>query len=203
MLSYAKKHLQAEWTYYQLTPNMLQKNVKRSNHFRKDRLLKIKQANVHDYQKSGYDRGHLVPARDMSFSKEAMRESFYLSNIAPQTPNFNRGIWKKLETYVRKKVVKNQKLHIFSGGILKGCQKFIGKNKITVPLEFYKIIYNEQTQKMIAFIIPNEKGTKNLEGYIVSVDSIENITGIDFFPQLTDDLENRLEKQPQKHIDLF
>ena len=197
-VSYIEKYRQSEWAYYQLTAKMLRGTAKRKSNFTKDPLISEQQPSTNDYKKSGYDRGHLVPANDMKFSQKAMSATFYLSNISPQTPSFNRGIWKKLENRVRKWALKTKKLHIVTGGILNGKKHFIGENKVAVPRKFYKIIYHPDAKKMIGFIMPNEKSTANLERYIVSVDTIEKLTGIDFFWQLPDDLENHLEKQIHK-----
>ena len=91
-LCYRESYEQAEWSAYCLRDWMLQKNVKRTNDFRPDPEILTGSATLADYKRSGYDRGHLTPAGDMVFSKEAMSETFYMSNMCPQAAAFNRGI---------------------------------------------------------------------------------------------------------------
>lgn len=193
-LAYLKKHKQAAWVYYELTPEMIKGNAKRKNNFRPDPFIKMGNAHLKDYKKSGYDKGHLAPAGDMKISDAAMSESFLLSNISPQNPSLNRGAWKKLENLVRKWGLKRKQLVVVTGPIFRNSHQHIGKNNVTIPTAFYKIIYDEKKQTMIGFVMPNQRITAPLKNYIQSVDFIEATTGIDFFPQLEDDLESSLEK---------
>lgn len=186
-LSYNENYEQADWVAYVLTKSDLAKeNVKRRDWFDPDVKVKTRSAIYHDYSSSGYSRGHLVPAADMAFSDEAMKESFLMSNISPQVKEFNNGIWNELENQVRDWAWKNQELIIVAGPILKNIEKFIGKNQVGVPKMFYKIILDlkEPDRKAIAFLIPNEICEKPLSDYIVTIDSLEDITGIDFFGNL-------------------
>jgi len=192
-ISYIEEHEQAEWVYYELTSSMISGNQSRTNNFRSDPKISSGSASLDDYKNSGYDRGHLAPAGDMKCSRTAMSESFYLSNMSPQTPSFNRGTWKELETIVRNWAAQYKKIYVVTGGILtKGLNK-IGSNGVSVPNYYYKIIYVPSTSNMIAFLLPNRKITNNLKSYVVTTDHIEAITGIDFFSQLPDRLENILE----------
>jgi len=194
ILSYSERNEQAEWVAYELTKSRVYGEVSRTDNFREDPLVKTGSATLNDYKGSGYDRGHLAPAGDMKFSKTAMSESFYMSNMSPQIPGFNRGIWKKLEGQVRIWAVENEHIYIVTGGILSSKIGSIG-NSVTIPKYYYKVIldYKEPGIKAIALILPNEKGTKQLDEYVVTIDRVENLTGIDFFPALPDDLENKLE----------
>ena len=193
-LSYSEQNEQAEWVAYELTKSRVYGEVSRTDNFREDPLVKTGSATLNDYKGSGYDRGHLAPAGDMKFSGTAMSESFYMSNMSPQTPGFNRGIWKKLEAQVRTWAVENEHIYIVTGGIFSSKIGSIG-NGVTIPKYYYKVIldYKEPGIKAIALILPNEKGTKQLDEYVISIDRVENLTGIDFFPALPDDLENKLE----------
>lgn len=196
-LSYAEKYEQAEWVTYELTRTMAQhEDVKRNDDFRPDPDVPTGSATPEDYSNSGYDRGHLCPAGDMEFSEKAMNETFYMSNMSPQEPAFNRGIWKHLEEMVRKWALQNQKIYIVTGGVLTDGLPTIGRNKVSAPKYFYKIIldYEEPEIKAIAFLIPNERSKKQLSAFVVPIDSVEALTGIDFFPALPDGLENELEK---------
>lgn len=130
----------------------------RSDRFTPDKCVKSGTANDNDYKGSGYDRGHLAPAADMGWSVKAMEESFYYSNMSPQKPSFNRGIWKQLEELTRDWTVENKEIYIVTGGVLNDSLPTIGKNKVSVPKYFYKVIldYSEPSIKGIGFIMPNE-----------------------------------------------
>ena len=192
-LSYVEDHEQAEWVHYKITPLMLKGNVKRTNYFKIDRKVSTGSANTKDYLKSGYDRGHLAPAADMKLSKLSMSESFNMSNVSPQKHSFNAGAWLKLEKLVRA-WAKTSELYITTGGVLNSKYlKTIGNNNVSVPNDFYKIIYDPRNQKIIAFLMANEKLDLPIEKYIVTVDEIESLTGIDFYHQLDDELEEKME----------
>lgn len=199
-LSYSEEHEQAEWVAYELTRENIQaKNVKRTNNFRPDPKVRKASASDRDYRGSGYSRGHLAPAGDMAFSEEAMSQSFYMSNMSPQIINFNGGAWRELEECVRDWAYKFKRVYVATGPVLtRGIRETIGDNRVSVPDEYYKVIVDidDPEIKAIAFLMPNEKSTKPLMEYAVSIDEIEEITGIDFFPKLLDDrLEAKLESQ--------
>lgn len=204
-LSYSEEGEQAEWVAYQLTrAGLKQKNVKRTNDFREDDLIKTGSATIYDYRRSGYDRGHLVPAADMAFNREAMSETFYMSNISPQLRHFNGGIWRELEELTRDWAYKFKKLYIVTGPILtKRAIERIGKNKVEVPAAYYKILLDleEPELKAIAFIMPNEVSDKPVYDYVVTIDEVEELTGINFFPNLMSPaLEEQLESTSNKHL---
>ncbi|MGD0581503.1 MAG: DNA/RNA non-specific endonuclease [Bacteroidales bacterium] len=193
-LSFSKKDEQAEWVAYLLTRSMITGKSERTENFRPDPSVPSGSAQLYDYKNSGYDRGHLCPAGDMTFSDQAMSETFYLSNMSPQVPAFNRGIWKNLESLVREWAEEDDSIYIVTGGILNEAKGIIGPDRVTVPSRFYKVIYDlTGVKKMIAFILPNEKGTGPLQSYVVTVRDVESQTCIDFFPCLPDSIQNRLE----------
>lgn len=194
-LSYSEPNEQAVWVAYLLTSNMATGAVKRADNFRTDPMVPTGSATLADYKGSGYDRGHLCPAADMSFSTDAMSETFYMSNMSPQDPSFNRGIWQNLEDQVRNWAAVYDSLYIITGGVLTSNKGTIGADKVTVPKYYYKVIlhYTRADTKMIAFLLPNTKGVGTIQNYVVTTDSIEKVTGIDFFPALPDSLENVLE----------
>ena len=195
-LSYSEKDEQAEWVFYTLTSEMLNGKQKRTNDFRQDTLITSISAQPLDYKHSGYDLGHLCPAQDMKLNKTSMSESFLMSNMSPQKPSFNRGIWKKLEAKVRKWAITEGRIYVITGGVLTSNKGKIGVDSVSIPKYFYKVVYDPNGQgKMIAFLIPNEKSIKPLRTYVVSVDSVESLTGIVFFPELPDTLENLLESR--------
>jgi endonuclease G, mitochondrial len=195
-LSYSVPHKQAEWVAYMLTKdNLINGTTERKDNFRPDSLITLGSATLADYAGSGYDRGHLAPVADMKINFKAMNETFFLSNISPQKPDFNQKIWEKLEEQVRSWAKEYDTLYIATGGALKYPIDTIGAGNVTVPGYFYKVILNSSSKekKAIAFVLPNEKGTKELKQYVVSIDSVEKLTGIDFFPALPDSTEKRLE----------
>ncbi len=195
-LSYDERAEQAEWVAYKLKKEYIQHKGFKRPRFVVDPMVKTGSADWRNYKKSGYDKGHLCPAGDMEFDIDAYNDTFFTSNIAPQTHKFNAGIWKRLEEKTRYWALKYDSVYVVTGGIFKNSRKTIGKEKVFVPECFYKIIINNSNKayKMIAFLMPDKKSDKSLFQYVVSVDSIEKMTGIDFFPKLDDRIENNLEK---------
>ena len=200
-LSYNEKHEQANWVAYRLYKNSINDLVKRKNNFRSDPKIISGSASVRDYNRSGYDRGHLAPAKTMSFSKETMSESFYMSNMSPQKPSFNRGVWKKLEEQVRSWVAISDSLYIVTGPVLKDSLGFIGDNRVTVPKAYYKAIIRFKNNELfgIGFLLKNQKSSKELNTFSVSIDSIEKVTGIDFFHKLNIEVQYRVESNYDNH----
>ena len=194
-LSYNEKYEQAEWVFYELKNYQNNANFKRP-YFIEDPKVKTRSAHYKNYKNSGYDKGHLCPAGDMKFSREAFEETFYTSNISPQKSEFNGGIWNRLENKIRYWGSKNDQIYVATGGVLKDGLKTIGSEKVAVPDYFYKILLskNGNNYKMIAFLMPNKMSDRPLYEYVVSVDEVEKLTGIDFFPILLDSIENELEK---------
>ena len=195
-LSYSDKHKQAEWLIYLLTKKrLLNSSTKRLNNFRPDPAIPKMSAELVDYKYSGFDRGHLAPAGDMKFSFMAMSESFLLSNISPQHPNFNRGIWLHLEDQVRTWAKTYDSLYIITAGILTDSLSAIGINKVSIPSYFYKIIFRITTidTSAICFLLPNEPIENRLQDFVISIDSLENLTEIDFFYKLHPLVQERLE----------
>ncbi len=199
-LAYNEKHEVAEWVAYELTRNQLNQNrVRREDNYRSDPKVTTESATSSDYRGSGYDRGHLLPVGDRKFSFEAMDETFFMSNISPQERRFNGGIWRELEEDVRDWAQRYRKVYVVTGPVLKGRPKDrIGRNEVSVPRRFYKVVLDiaDPELKGIGFIIPNEVSDKELQEYAVSIDEVEALTGIDFFPDLMEDeLEERLESE--------
>lgn len=196
-LKYNEKNEQADWVAYTLKKvNLDNSKFSRTDNFREDPRVKTKSAALADYKGSGYDRGHLAPAADFAWTKEGMSESFYMSNMSPQEPGFNRGIWKKLEERVRDWARSNNEIYVVTGPICLGKGEKIGKNKVVVPDQYYKVILelNGKEVKGIGFILDNEKSSKDLSAYAMSIDEVEKATGLDFFPSIPDPLENKIEQ---------
>ena len=195
--SYSEKYEQPRWLNYTLTREMLSIHlVKRKDNFREDPFVVTGSAQLIDYKSSGYDRGHLCPAKSMEFSEFAMSESFYMSNMSPQHPSLNRGIWKKLETKERKWAVELDSLEIYCGGVFDSIIEVIGPNNVAVPSAYYKIIFCPyDLEKSISFIFPNEKCHNPLSYYVVPIDSIEEKTKLNFFSELSDNQQELFESR--------
>ena len=192
---YSEKHEQAKWVAYELTNKETEKAVERTNDFIPDPFVKTGSADNPDYAGSGYDRGHLAPAADMGWSEQSMKESFYFSNMSPQVPSFNRGIWKKLEEQVRTWAIENEAIYVVTGPILKDSLKSIGPNKVAVPEYYYKVLLDLKgpEKKAIGFVLPNSASSLPLRDFAISVDSVEKLTSINFFPKLATTDEEKLE----------
>lgn len=195
-LSYNEAMEQANWVAYVLTSEETNSKFKRTNKFMIDPLVRTGSADHKDYSRSGFDRGHLAPAGDMAWSSLAMSESFYFSNMSPQDPGFNRGIWKKMEEMARTWAIDNKTIYVVTGPVLSGNLISIGANGVAVPKYYYKVIldYSNPSIKGIGFLVPNVNSKKSIINYTVSIDDVESITGIDFFPLLPDSEEIIIEK---------
>lgn len=194
-LSYSEPHEQAEWVAYELKKEHLSQTNYERPYFEIDKAVKTGAASWRNYKNSGYDRGHLCPAADRRFSKSAHDETFLTSNISPQNHDFNSGIWNTLEQKTRYWASKYDGVYVVTGGVLERDLKTIGSEKVAVPNQFYKIVldYNDGNPKVLAFLMPHENPNKPLYTFVVSVDTVEALTGIDFFPELDDVLESRIE----------
>lgn len=194
-LSYSEKDEQAEWVAYELKKADLSSNVFERPYFQEDNAVQTKSADWRNYKNSGYDRGHLCPAGDRKFSKEAYNETFLTSNISPQDREFNAGIWNRLEQKVRYWAKKHDGVYVVTGGILKPNLKTIGEEKVSVPEEFYKIVVDLSSgkHKAIAFLFANEDSERSIFEYVVPIEVIEAKTGIDFFYQLPIEVQNKME----------
>ena len=193
---YSEKHEQALWVSYKLTKGeVIRKVAKRKDNFRADPLIKTGSSSLADYRGSGYDRGHLAPAADMAWSKKAMSESFYLTNMSPQIAGLNRGMWKNLESYVRNWAVDRGSVYVITGPVIRPNYLTIGANKVTVPQWYYKIVVDTARKQAIAFIIPNRKPQKDLSEFAGTIDKVEAVTGLDFCSKLNDYTEDKIESQ--------
>ena len=195
-LGYIEYHEQPAWVIYKLTKTeATTKAAKRTNRFVEDPEIPTGSATAADYRKSGYDRGHLAPAADMAFSARSMADSFFYSNMSPQRPRFNRGVWKDLEEQVRLFAIAEEEIYVVTGPILpKEKSVTIGPNQVTVPTHYYKVVYDlTPPQKMIGFIIPNDGSKRSLQDFAVTVDAVEAATGLDFFSLVPPPKQEQLE----------
>jgi endonuclease G len=188
-ISYVSKQKNPEWVAYEVQSELLEgADVERSGSFKADPKNPAAPKSS-DYTNSGYDRGHMASAEDMSFDEKAMEQSFFMSNISPQEPNFNRGIWKSLESRVRKWAKKDKRLYVVTGPILPKrittTTKKIGE--VVIPTYYYKVIldYDLPERKGIAFIFENKESKDPLTKFAVPIAEVEKRTGINFFPTLS------------------
>lgn len=186
MLSYSEPHEQAAWVAYTLDKSHLTNDDRKRPYFIEDPKVKSKSADWRNYRGSGYDRGHLCPAGDRRFSEYAYNETFYTSNITPQNRDFNAGVWNRLEMQVRQWCRRYDRLYVITGGVLRGEMEEIGSEDVDVPKAFYKIVARKKgrSYKVLAFLMPHKESDLPLSKFLVSVDTLESLTGLDFFKGL-------------------
>lgn len=200
-LSYNELHEQADWVAYELTQEEVALDGNRCNCFAKDRTITSGSATSEHYLNSGFDKGHLAPSADFYQSQDANRHTYLFSNISPQSPKFNQGIWSDLEAWTRTKATQYNKIYIITGPLFINNLGYIGEdpnNRLTIPGYFYKILLRFDAQgkaKTIGFVLPNIGANGTLKDYVVPVNLIETLSGIDFFPALPDTVENKNESQ--------
>ena len=199
IVSYNTDTFCPNYVAWHLTKDRVNGDVSRTNNFHPDETLPFEfQVMPSDYSNSGYDRGHMCPAADNKDSYEHMRNSFLMTNICPQNRNLNAGDWNDLEVQCRSWVNKYDDLYIVCGPIFnEGIPLTIGKPdrmQIVVPDAFFKVVLvMGQKPKAIGFMYPNASGHRKIKDYAVSVDEVENRTGIDFYYSLPDDTEEEIE----------
>lgn len=195
-VSYNSATLQPNWVAWRLTEERLSGPAKRPQRaFHEDEDVPEPRAVDADYYSSGYDRGHLCPAADNKWSEEAMLQSFLFTNICPQNHGLNVGDWNEMENQCRRWAKKYGTVYITCGPIFYNKKhKTIGKHKIPVPEAFFKVVLRMgETPQAIGFIYKNVSGDRPKGDYVNTVDDVERITGIDFFPSLPDDVETAVE----------
>jgi endonuclease G len=197
-LSYNESNEVANWVAYHLGHFHIRGCIPRSEAFRIDPLITSGSSSPQDYLKSGFDKGHLLPAGDMKFDKEAMRDSFYMSNMTPQPAKFNRGRWSVLENLMRAWALKYQEIWIVTGPILKSELSTIGNiNRVSVPMEYFKVILRKEGETFsgIAFLMSVDVPYQDLSSYTLSIRQLEEYSGINFFPSLNDSEEDEIENE--------
>ncbi len=200
MLVYSEKHEQPKWTAHIATPDLITGNLARIDSFLPDPLVKTGSAVTADYWNSGYDRGHLVPSADMRWNYDALKATYYYSNISPQVPELNRETWADLEDWGRRYVnFSKRRVFVITGPVLRDglptMQKADRKNEVSIPELFWKVIadLDGDQPKAIAFVMQNKKLDGPPISFAVPVDSVEKLTGFDFLSSLDDAVEARVE----------
>jgi endonuclease G len=182
------------WVAYRLTPDSVNRKFKRSNKFKIDAEIPSQyRSKLSDYKGSGYDRGHMAASATVDSSYNAMMESFLLSNMTPQLPGLNRQGWRYLEQYIREWTNERGELYVVTGVMFMGEHGVIG-NGVHVPTHYYKIVFDSAGLDAIAFLVPHRAISKReLPVFIVSVDEVERLTGLDFNSLLDNAIENDIE----------
>ena len=200
IVSYNSQTRLPNYVAWHLTAAHASGTVKRTGDFREDDEVRGSQATLADYKLSGYDRGHMCPAGDNKWSETAMSQSFLLTNMCPQVHALNEGDWGELEKSCRKWAQRYGDIYIVCGPLLLGDKHTtIGKGKVVVPEAFFKVVMRLTDGKdgagckAIGFVYENTEGDRTLSYYARSVDDVERLTGIDFFPALPDDIETEAE----------
>lgn len=201
VLGYSEPHEQAAWTFHELTKESTYGNASRDGlSFMPDKKVSTFSALSTDYTRSGYDRGHLVPAGDFKCCQDLLADTFWVSNIIPQDPDCNRNMWNTMEQQIRNWVRRKKRFYVFTGPVLEAGLPKIGKyNRISIPKYMFKILVipnenNPENTEVKAFLIPNRPDLgHNFTLYKTSVDEIERVTGLDFLASLPDDVENKIE----------
>lgn len=208
-LAYSEEHEQAIWVAHIIIPEVTIGRTSRTNDFRIDPKVETGSAEEKDYFTKylqedgsyiydgfGYDRGHLAPSADFRWNQKALSESYFYSNMSPQLPDFNRGRWADLEDMIRGYIYQNEvKLYVVTGPVLHDHLAKVPRsiNGVSVPDYFFKVVIDSVHQHGIGFIMHNKKIEYPVEYFAVNIDSVENLTGLDFFSALEDSLENSVE----------
>ena len=179
-LGYSEEHEQAAWVIYKLTAEEAQGTIDRTDDFRPGPEIPTGSATLADYRRSGYDRGHLAPAADMAWDTLAMHDSFYLSNMSPQNPSFNRGVWKRLEAHVRDVAIEEGYVWVVTGPVLEPGLKTIGPDSVSVPGFYFKVLL-DPAGELTAYLLPNAGSKLDLSAFEVQVDSVEAVTGLEIY----------------------
>lgn len=196
--SFNSKTLLPNWVAWQLTAEHSQGNIKRKgiNFTPDDRVPEQSRVTTYDYMRSGFDRGHMCPAGDNKWSQTAMEQCFLMTNMCPQDHGLNIGDWNEMENQCRRWAQKYGEIYIVCGPVIyKNNHKRIGQqHKVTVPDAFFKVVLCMKGKpKGIGFIYRNTDGNRPKGDYVNSIDEVERITGLDFFPILPDKIEDEVE----------
>ena len=194
-LSYNKETRCPNWVAWNLTADHADGEWARSNDYREDYDVPAPRATNDDYKRSSWSRGHMCPAGDCKWDANAMSETFLLSNMCPQDRNLNSGLWNRIEMDCRKWAKRYGSVYIVCGPLFYNKEhETIGVNKVVVPEAFFKVILCLQGKpKAIGLVVKNNAGTKKKDQYVNTVDEVERMTGYDFFPALSDDIEEVVE----------
>ena len=196
-LSYIEEYEQAAWVAYTLDRAHLTGDDRKRPYYIQDPSVRTGSADWRNFRGSGYDRGHLCPAGDRRFSEAAYNQTFYTSNISPQDSEFNAGIWNELEQQVRRWARRYGRVYVITGGVLREGLKTIGSEGVAVPREFYKVVIRQEGGdiRVLGFLMSNRPSEREPRDYVVSLDELESVTGLDFFPGYPEQEQESLERE--------
>ena len=202
IVSYNKDTKTPNWVAWHLTAEHTDGPFKRLGNFHEEMDVPAPRVTAGDYRSSGWSRGHMCPAGDNKWSETAMYDSFNLVNVCPQYAKLNSGLWNSIEMDCRKWARKFGDVYIVCGPIfMNGEHETIGENDIFVPEAFFKVVLClNGTPKALGVVVRNDDVDRKNERYYNSVDQVEHITGIDFFPALPDELENSVESEVDMNL---
>jgi endonuclease G len=190
-------HKLPEWTIYFSTKERITQyspfSIKGLD-LKKDPKVPTVVEDIHFYNNS-YDKGHLVPAGDMSFDYDALKQSFYSANLTPMIDKLNRGVWKKAESLVRKWTVQYDSLIIISGCVFKDENYLLLPTGLAIPGFYYKIVIDIERMSAIGLVLPNSEVENSLISYVYSIDDIEKLIGIDFLYKLPESQQKLIEEK--------
>jgi endonuclease G, mitochondrial len=193
-LSYNSSYLQPSWVAYKVTKSQINRDENVKSKYAPDPEVNTRSANKKDYKAGGYLMAQFVNCLDVKQIPNAVEETYYFSNITPMKPAFYNYIWIKTEELIRLWTAQNDGFYIVCGPILADSPfPMIGENNLSVPKRYYKAIYDPKNQQAIGFIFRNSISSGSLKNYTATIDEIEKETGIDLFPSLNDEIENRVE----------
>lgn len=200
--SYNRDTRQPNWVAWHLTKDHVDGDVPRQQQFIEDFDVPSPRPMLSDYRGSGYDRGHMCPAGDNKWDSQAMYESFYLTNMCPQNPSLNSGLWNRFEQDCRTWAKLYGEVYVVCGPLfLNQRHASIGANHVLVPEAFFKVVLCVSgTPKGFGIICRNTDGQKKNDLFYNTIDEVERITGIDFFPGLPDDIEDAVESHSDKQL---
>jgi len=190
-----------KWVAYKLTKEEVEGDLesldRKDFNFKKDPDIKESPSDS-NYKNSGYDRGHMAPADDLAWSEESFQDSFYTTNVVPQTSDLNQGIWRELEVQVQDWAMTYDNVYVVTGPVLRGDEPCIELvfDSICAPRHFFKVVLRVHHRRYegIGFIM-DQYGSGTLKSNAFSIDDVEKVTGIDFFHSLSRWTEWRTERR--------
>jgi endonuclease G len=193
-LSYSEAYELPSWVAYKLTPEQAKATGKFKEKYMADPLVTTGSSMPKDYRDAPFIMGQLIPVEDMLISPQAAEETFLMSNIVPQKPAFNHFVWKANEQLIREWAKEGSTLYIVAGPVLTDVPFFtFGPSKVSIPTRYYKVVLDVHGNRAIGFLFRANTANGQPKSFAVSVDEVEKVTGLDFFPSLPDDVEQAVE----------
>jgi len=195
--SYNSSYALPSWVAYKITKSQVNKDANVKQKYKEDPLVTIRAANTKDYKDGGYLMAQLVSYLDVMQNGDAVEETFYMTNIVPMKLAFYTHIWLKTDDLIRKWVANGDGFYVYTGPVIKADAPFptMGKNKISIPNRYYKIVYDPQNKQAVAFLFRNGSSSGTLKSYSTTVDEIEELTGVDFLPELSKEESREIESK--------